>query len=331
MKRISFEQLCNIIKERRNRKVLITFHAIGDRDGVASAVALSKFFSSSIVVTPDFITGNAKRMLDESGYTKKIRPGIQDNVDFVIIMDANRLAALGDLGETLAKSKYDILFIDHHLAPDYTQKEDGRLLFNDEKFNSTSSIIYEIMKRAGMTVDKQSAMLLVNGIIADSADFQNSTPMTFMQISELLNIAGMNYSDVAEYFHENVSAADRKLLLRDFSSAKNEVVRKYLFVYGEARTHANVVAEIAIDAGADASLFWSVKKNEASISVRLRSPLDERLSMHLGKIMKKIGPILEGDGGGHPCAAGAYGPNKLRIGEAVSESINIIKEQLSKK
>lgn len=63
MRAIGFDELCDLLKEYRDKRVVLTFHTIGDRDAVGSAVALSTFFPRSEVVTPDFITNNAKRML----------------------------------------------------------------------------------------------------------------------------------------------------------------------------------------------------------------------------------------------------------------------------
>ena len=72
MRKVDFDGLCGILREYRGRKVLLTFHSIGDRDGVGSAAALSSFFSDSVVATPDFITNNAKKMLEYVGYGARL-------------------------------------------------------------------------------------------------------------------------------------------------------------------------------------------------------------------------------------------------------------------
>ena len=81
---------------------------------------------------------------------------------------------------------------------------------------------------------------------------------------------------------------------------------------------ANMDADDAIKVGADVSLFYSISSNEISFSARLRPLLDKERGIHLGKVMASLAPIIKGHGGGHPCAAGAYG----RESDAAQEFVN---------
>ncbi|MGC8710182.1 MAG: DHH family phosphoesterase [Candidatus Micrarchaeia archaeon] len=324
---LNFNDLQEFIKANSQRKFLLTFHSIGDRDGVGSAISLSMYLKNSIVGTPDFITNNARRMLDQVGYQNKINPASTKGIDIVIVLDANNLEALGNFKEEVQSFKGKVVFVDHHLLPPVQNKK--HLMFSDESYNSTASIIYDLLKSLGAGVNKKAAILLLNGIISDSADFRNATAYTFKQVSELLDIANMSYSDILEYFHESIPLNSRYSLINDLYSSKVEIVGKYLLIYGKASMHANVAADIAMKLGADASLFWSESEKEVSISSRLRPPLDKKLPMHLGRVMQGVSKILGGNGGGHPCAAGAYGPKKEMIGKAVEEALISIKKQLS--
>jgi len=328
LKVLSFDELLKFFISNSQKRFLFTFHSIGDRDAVGSAVAFSNCFEHAKVGTPDFITSNARRMLKEVGYKENIGVASLDDVEAVVAFDANNLESLGALGEQLRKFRGEVLFIDHHIP---TTEEPGNnfLLFSDESFNSTSSIIYDLLLKLGKKVNKEMAVLLLNGIISDSADFKNATAHTFFQISELLRIAGMNYAEIMEYFHESIPLENRYDTIKDLYNSSIEVVGKYLLVYGKAKEHANVVADMAIKIGADASLFWMVSEKEASISARLRPPLDKRHSIHLGRVMQHVSTFLNGNGGGHPCAAGAYGPNKEAISKAVDAALQEIKGSLN--
>jgi nanoRNase/pAp phosphatase (c-di-AMP/oligoRNAs hydrolase) len=323
---LNFTELQEFLKANIQKRFLLTFHSIGDRDGVGSAVALSVYLKNSEVRTPDFITNNARRMLDQVGYKGKIDKASTKGIDIIVVLDANNLEALSSFKEDVKAFEGTVVFIDHHLLP--TQSDKKYLTFSDETYNSTASIIYDLMKSLGIGINKKTAILLLNGIISDSADFRNATAYTFKQVGELLDIANISYSDILEYFHENIPLHSRYDLINDIYSSKVEIVGKYLLIYGQASMHANVVADIAMKLGADASLFWLISDKEASISARLRSPLDKKLSIHLGRVMQSISKTLEGNGGGHPCAAGAYGPNKEMIGKAVEEALILIKKQL---
>ncbi|MDE1874142.1 MAG: DHH family phosphoesterase [Candidatus Micrarchaeota archaeon] len=326
MRAIGFDELCSELGKHRDKRVVLTFHTIGDRDAVGSAVALSSYFPNASVVTPDFITNNARRMLSYLGISDRVTANFPEVVDLVIVLDANNTFALGRLGERLVPSLAKLIFIDHH-APHRETNMDA-IAFNDETYNSTASIVYEAMKRVGADIDKTTASLLLNGIIADSAEMQNASPLTFRQVADLLEIAKVDFSFFSEYFHENIPVGNRYQVIKDVSSASVEAVGKYLLVYGRATEHANVVADAALKLEADASVFWVTSNTEASISARLRPPLDKKLSMHLGVIMEDIGRLIGGTGGGHACAAGAYGIRREAAQLAGGEAVKRIKEKL---
>ena len=329
---LDFNRLCSLISAYASKDVLITFHSIGDRDAVGSAVALSEYMPNSIVATPDFLTNNAKKMLSFVGYEKKISAKFEAR-SAVIVTDANNTGVLGSFAKELLDYKGDVLFIDHHLKSDDLAVElpKARLVYvySDESFNSTSSIVYAVLKRLGVRISKEVAELLVNGITADSADLQNADATTFMQLSELFSISGVTYASLQEKFHASIPLQNRFDTMTDVMSAKLENTGKYLIIDGKAKEHANVAADAAISLGADAAVFWSITQSEATISARLRSPLDKQLGIHLGVYMQEISKMLNGTGGGHPCAAGAYGPRKDLIEEAANEIVAKLRAKLS--
>lgn len=329
MRAIAIEELCNVLKENRDKKVVLTFHTIGDRDAVGSAVALSEYFHNATVVTPDFITNNGKRMLAYLNYENKIKKEFPEDSELIVVCDVNNLFELGRLKEKLEKSHAEVLFIDHH-AP-HKELTLNALIFNDENYNSTASIVCHALKRLGFEVDKKVAILLLNGITADSADLQNSSPQTFRQISELLQISGMSFSFFSEYYHAGIPVNNKYQVIKDVLAAKVEVIGNYIIIYGRATEHASVAADTALKLEADATVFWVTSNVEASVSARLRSPLDKELAIHLGLIMEDIGKIVGGNGGGHACAAGAYGPKREAAQLAGEEAAKRIKEKMALK
>jgi len=326
MRFITFEELCSTIRSYVDRKAMLTFHSIGDRDAVGSAVALSECMHNAEVRTPDFLTNNAKRMLEFVGYDKKIEPEFS-NCEAVIVLDANNTGVLGKFKGPLSTFPGTILFIDHHVNPSPKEKVHATALaFNDESYNSTASIVYELMTALGVKISKKAATLLLNGITADSADLQNANAKTFKQMAELVEISGVNYADLTEYYHASVPAQSRFLTINDIQKSKTEQIGRYVLVYGRATAHANVDADSAINLGADAAVYWAITEKEASISARLRPPLDRLLNLNLGEIMKSIGERVEGTGGGHACAAGAYGPRKDHSEEAAMVAVQYLRD-----
>ncbi len=327
MKRLkSIEELAKFITDRKDKNTLITFHSIGDRDCIGSSIPLSNFFKNVEISTPDFITKNSSKLLENLQLNKTITNFSRKNVEFIIVLDSNRFELLSKEKEFIMSSKADVLFIDHHELPSNPNYYSNQFIFNDEAYNSTSSIIYEVLKKLKVNLDNNDSILLLNGIVSDSANFQNSSPLTFLQISELLKNSGLRYSEAISA-QQLSSPISRKNILIDLLNARITQKGRYLVVSGMAMHHANLAAEAALNAGADFSIFYSVHENEVSISTRLRSPLDKELNIHLGKLMEPIGNILNGTGGGHPCAAGAYGSKK----EAIKLAFNKVLEEVSQK
>ncbi|MGC8479702.1 MAG: DHH family phosphoesterase [Candidatus Micrarchaeia archaeon] len=327
----SVEELADFIRTRQNKKTLITFHSIGDRDCIGSALPLSKAFSNCKISTPDFITRNSSKLLERLKINSTITSSYPKNSEFIIILDSNRYELLGRFKENLLKENCDMLFIDHHDTPEdklYYSKG-HEYIFNDERYNSTSSIIYEIIKKLKIPLSKEDQMLLLNGIVADSANFQNADKLTFFQVYEILSNLGQTYQEVIDT-RKNMNYITRKGVLEDLLKAKITQSGKYLIVSGMAINHANLAAEAALNAGADFAAFYSIHEKEASISARLKSPLDKELKLHLGKLMQPLGKVLGGTGGGHPCAAGAYGSKKAAIKIAFNELITNVSETFSK-
>jgi nanoRNase/pAp phosphatase (c-di-AMP/oligoRNAs hydrolase) len=319
------QELRGLLESSRGKRVVITFHTIGDRDAVGSAVALSSYFTDATVVTPNFITSNAKHMLSVLGLGGKVTGKLPAGAELVIVCDANNTYALASMGQKIVERGTELLFIDHHALHD---NGPAGSIFNDEGYNSTASIVYDVLKSLGAQVSKKTAVLLLNGIVADSADLQNASSLTFRQIAELLEIADMQFSFVVQHFKTEVPLANKYRVIKDVFSANVETVGKYLLVYGTASEHANVVADAALRLDCDASVFWAVSSSEASLSARLRAQCSDELHVHLGVIMEGIGPMLGGEGGGHACAAGAYGPKRESATEAGMEAVRQIKEKM---
>ncbi len=328
MQSIGLKELCDVLREYKNSKVVLTFHTIGDRDGVGSAVALSKYFTNATVVTPDFITNNARKMLTYLNYADVVKSRPPEDAELVLVLDANNLFALGKLQPFLSQSKARVIFIDHH-AP-HNELTMNAAMLNDESYNSTASIVYEVLKELGAGITREIAILLLNGISADSADMQNSSPQTFSQISELLKISKTEFSFFSDYFHSSIPASSKLQVIHDVFGAKVEAVGNYIIIYGRAGEHANVTADNALKLDADAAVFWVFGKTEASISARLRSPLDKKLKIHLGLIMEDVAKMVGGNGGGHAAAAGAYGPKIGAADIAGMEVVRRVKEALER-
>ena len=184
MEAIDFKALQEFIASYKNRKVLLTFHSIADTDSVSSAFGLARYFSNATIAAPDYITSNCRRIMERLGFAESlISKDFDPRADLVILLDVNNLEDCGAFRKDMEKFKRAMLIIDHH-TPSRVDKENVTS-FNDESYNSTASIVYKLIKGRA-SIDMKLASLLATGIIADSAEFRNAFPETFVQIGELL-------------------------------------------------------------------------------------------------------------------------------------------------
>jgi nanoRNase/pAp phosphatase (c-di-AMP/oligoRNAs hydrolase) len=305
MRAIDFEELKRIVASHRSARTMITFHSIGDTDSVASAFSLLGFFRSATICAPDFITSNSKHILDRLGFpSKTIKNKFDESAEFVVMVDVNNFEDCGAFKDALSRCKKDILVIDHH-ASQSTDK-DGFFSFNSESYNSASSIVFDLLTALGHSIDGKTAELLASGIVSDSAEFRNSMPHTFVQIGELLKLSNKSYQALMMDMRHLATPDNRMDSIRSLFKSEVTIRNNLVVVLGEG-ARANITADDAIRIGADVALFHSKSISEISFSARLRPLLDKERGIHLGRVMSTLAPIIKGHGGGHPCAAGAYG------------------------
>lgn len=323
--KITFEKLCDIIESYRSRKVAVTFHAVGDLDSVSSAAALSEYIAGAKIAVPDFISGSAARILKGQGYDLWDNRSIS-GAEAVIVVDTNGLGSMGSISQQIKESTAELLFIDHHVPSDGIPQR--ALVFNDQSFNSAASIVYAVLERLRFSIPERAMRLLLYGIIADSAELKNASHVTFGQISALLSKTGLDYGGILHDIYRRDTYDARKSHISDLFASTVELQSEYVIVYGVASGHPNDLAEKALSIGADIAVFWSISNGEASISARMYPGLNSKLSINLGDLMKDAALMLKGQGGGHPCAAGAYGPYTSHAAEAVSDLLSKIKSRI---
>jgi nanoRNase/pAp phosphatase (c-di-AMP/oligoRNAs hydrolase) len=322
MHAIDFAELGRIVRSHKSARTIITFHSIGDTDSVASAFSLAECFSNATVAAPDFITSNSKHILDRLGFPSgAIKDTFDESAEFIVMVDVNNFEDCGAFKDKLASASQEILIVDHHA----TQKigKDSLFSFNDEAYNSTSSIVFDLLKALGSKIDGKTAELLASGIVSDSAEFKNSSPNTFIQIGELLKLANKDYEALLMDMRHTVSPENRLDSIKNLFSSEVTIKSNLVFIIGKG-FRANIAADDAIRVGADVALFYSISSREISFSARMRPLLDKERNIHLGRVMVALAPIIKGHGGGHPCAAGAYGSNLSAAQEFIDSFMKVM-------
>ncbi len=321
---ISFQGLADAINRLKSKKVMITMHSIADTDAIASATALQSMLPYAEICTPDILTSNAARVLRKLGFGNvEIKREFVDDADAIILVDVNNFNDCGAFRDKLRANESKVIIIDHHRL----NYESNARIFCDEAYNSSASIVFDIANKLGHAIGPKLAKLIAMGIISDSAEFKNASAETFTQLGALFRIGSTDYITLIEETEHFAPAIERQKTINDLFNSTVEVKGDLLFMYGIVHAYANLAADEAIRVGADVALFWGIGR-EISFSARLRPNIDKRYGIHAGAIMAKLSPLINGTGGGHPAAAGAYGSGLDKADDFKNAFLNEILEKV---
>lgn len=157
---------------------VITSHVNPDGDAIGSEVALRLFLEdldkSAVVVnsspTPDTLT-----FLDPEGeiriFDEAAHAGLLDDVDAVIILDANNDDQVGLLARPLRKASLVRVCVDHHQAP---SNDFAEVIVSDTSAAATGILVYDLIHAMGGEVTRAIADALYAALITDTGTFRFS-------------------------------------------------------------------------------------------------------------------------------------------------------------
>ena len=281
-------------------------HSIADLDAVASALALKLYLKNADIVAPDHINSEANKFLHfmehRPLYLKDIAPS---DYKFKILLDTNSKAMVPG-AENL---EFDCI-IDHHST--HEDKFEAKNELIDNKVPSTCELIRPIFKK----IDSDTALCLVCGMISDTARFKTAKPGTFRAIAEILPKCAMSYEEILELVEVKPDVLHRLSVLKACSSAKITQSEDIIVATSVAESLEAYAASELIGLGADFSFVGRTGKGTALISARMRPEYTSKVD--LPKVMEEAAHIINGTGGGHPCAAGATGKNPAGMQKALA-------------
>jgi nanoRNase/pAp phosphatase (c-di-AMP/oligoRNAs hydrolase) len=320
--------MLNFLKSAREKKALILVHSLADLDAVGSAVALKSCLRNSSVITSDLPTAKARKLL--KFIKSEVRIGGKLSAGMLVILDTNSYNMLGGLAEDVRNFKGEKVVIDHHSIHSDSIKANHLLV--DNRYLSTSELVYEILKELECKISEKEAVCLLCGIIDDSAGFKNANRKTFSNISQLLGKTHLEYDDILRLTETDADISKRIALLTACKRAEFVRVGNYIIAKSVVGSFEAKAAEALVNLGADFSFVGCNEKKQARISARVRGGACKELGINIAtQVMEKVGKTLKGSGGGHACAAGADGPNVDAFDDAMDECISMTKEILERK
>jgi len=292
------------------RSFLLLCHHNADPDSLGSAIAFARFlkargFNEVRIGVAQSVSSYAKRLLTLSPVPVDRNPGVSEDV--VVIFDTSSMEQLEPI--EIPPGKFTIL-IDHHMEKERPIRSDIAVV--DSSRTSTAEIVWELFKYFGFA-DEESVKALLAGILTDTATFRFANAGTFKAVSEMLALfplqMGEVYQLVAPVGDENTDQARRIAVLKACQRLEVRKFRKYVITVSKISAYESYACKVFLQLGADVAVVGSEKKG-VRISARARESLVKK-GLHLGRIMEKVGPIIEGSGGGHAGAAGANGRRNL--------------------
>ncbi|ALV63096.1 hypothetical protein ADU37_CDS13970 [Thermococcus sp. 2319x1] len=304
--KIKLKNFLNNAKEK-NYSFLLLCHHNADPDSLGSAIAFSRYLTSlglkNRIGVAQSVSSYAKRLLNFAQVEKN--PAVLE--DAVIIFDTSSLEQLEPV--KVPDDRY-LIIIDHHIEKENPIRAHIKIV--DSSRTSTAEIVWELLEYFGF-YDEISAKVLLAGIVTDTANFRYANSKTFKTVSKILERfdiqMGEIYNLVAPVSDENIDQAKRMAILKACQRMEIKKVGNYIIAVSKVSAYESLACKIFLQLGADVAIVGSDKKG-VRISARAKENLVKR-GLHLGKLMEKVGPIIEGSGGGHSGAAGANGKRNL--------------------
>ena len=188
------KQLKNLIDQADNIGVVSHVNPDGDNLGssLGLARALRNYGKDVEVLGHDTIDDYLKFLPDLEYYKNEYK----DSYDLLLILDASEFDRIGD-AQPVAHNSKKTAVIDHHLGGKITS--DLNIIHPDAP--ATCQLVYEIINRLDLPLDKNTASLLFTGIVTDTGRF-----MYYDTNRETFDVAGKLIEAGAdkEYIYHNL-------------------------------------------------------------------------------------------------------------------------------
>ncbi len=214
-----------------------------------------------------------------------------------IILDVPGYKRLGGPEKWLPAAEH-VLKIDHHPVED----EMGGIDWVDTKSSSTTAMVYDVYKKAGITIDLEMAKALYTGILYDTGrfSFSNTTAKDYAIASEMVAI-GVQPAEITNrvFFESNFGAL--KTIGKGLASLEQFLEGAVHVIYlsnkdltGQEQSEIEELANfsVAVKGGKVGLFIREIEPGFHKISLRSKSHVD------VNQVAKAF------NGGGHTRAAG---------------------------
>ena len=320
--------LKRVMKEITSRNhFLITSHVNPEGDAIGSLIAmfslLVKMGKKAVMVNSDGVP-DYLMFMPMSDRIHQDLPS-EFHPETVIVLDCPVKERVGRIADYMNGSKY-VINIDHHVSNSYF----GDVNWVEEEASSVGEMIYDLIKEAGLDINKETAVALYTAMITDTGGFNydNTSRKTHEMIGELVE-RGISPRKMQSEIFEKKSIAQIRLLGKTLSTVKVEEDGKLAYMcltknmYKEEGVN-DVSTEEFINyprsiKGVVVTIFFKEHpEKDGNISVSFRSSGE----VDVNEVAIRLG------GGGHKMASGCTLKENLKdaMAEVLDEVRSAIKE-----
>ena len=315
-------------RELLGKQIIVLGHHNADPDAIGAAVGIKELVeklspSSEVTcVMPADVSALSERIIQLLGL--EIRDEYYDPFDTLIVVDTGSLNQLGDWEEKIRGSGFNLLIIDHHNRnPEYDQLSDFYLI--DDKAGSTSEQVHRLFKEYDLNPSITSAKALLAGITFDSKFFSIGSAQTYQSVAQLLEITG-DISSTRELFNSKYQLSEKIARIKAAQRTETHRLNGWIIALSRLGSYQSSGARALISLGADVAVVTGEDKGDLRSSLRSTQRFHDETSIHLGYLISEASTTLNGQGSGHPTAAGYNGSGD--IDEFHSKLVELIKKKL---
>lgn len=323
-----------ILRFIQNKNVLVLTHQLVDIDALACFICF-KYLISKLkynrvyfhISTPTKSTKEFFSLWSEKFGINKIIEDLPypSEIDALIVLDTNNLdhIIVPDSETNDLKTK-PIIFIDHHSIPTLNKEDYNMLSIIDDRFNSTSEIIYELIKHYNFKIPIPYIYLIVAGIITDTSFFKHANKEVFQRLGFLLE-NDVNYQEIVDLLDHEITFSEKIAQIKGVQRVQLYRMGDRLVGISHVSNFRARIAANLLNLGFDVSIVYSKLKKGNYITARAKKYVCLETGLHLGKL---LGQISNGKGGGHDGAATVF--IETSIEDKLAELIELIQEILIK-
>lgn len=213
----SFEKLIDLAIEKilESKNIFIASHVQPDGDNIGSILALGlalKKIGKKIYILKSDSVPSDYLFLPNVDVIRDYDDELE--IDLLITLDSSDENRLGKNKVLLERAKF-IINIDHHIS----NTNFGHINIVDSSAAATGELVYKIVKKMDISIDKDIGTCIYTAISSDTGSFMydNTTSETHEIISELLSL-GIDKSNININLYQNRSIERTMLFIKSLET-----------------------------------------------------------------------------------------------------------------